>query len=42
MRMGNWTLNLTMVGLLIFGLSCPAMALFDDKFEKKVEKKSVQ
>ena len=40
MRMGNWTLKLTMVSLLIFGLSCPAMALFDDKFEKEVEKET--
>ncbi len=40
MRLGNWTLKLTMVSLLIFGLSCPAMALFDDKFEKEVEKET--
>jgi len=40
MRMGNWTLKLTMVCLLIVGLSCPAMALFDDKFEKEVEKET--
>jgi thiosulfate/3-mercaptopyruvate sulfurtransferase len=38
--MGNWMLKLTMTVVLVFGLSCPAMALFENKFEKEVEKEA--
>ena len=40
MRMGNWMLKLMMVSVLVFGLSCPAMALLENKFEKEVEKET--
>ena len=37
---GKWMLKLTTIAALIFGLSFPAMALFDNKFEKEVEKEA--
>lgn len=40
MRTGKWMLKLTMVGFLVFGLAVPAMAVFENKFEKEVEKES--
>jgi thiosulfate/3-mercaptopyruvate sulfurtransferase len=38
MRAVRWILKLTMVGVLVFGLAVPAMALLENKFEKEVEK----
>ena len=40
MHTGKWMLKLTMIGALVFGLACPAMALFENKFEKEVEKEA--
>ena len=40
MRTGKWMLKLAMVGVLVFGLAVPAMAVFENKFEKEVEKES--
>ena len=40
MRKGKWTLKLTTIAALIFGLSFPAMALLDDKFEKELKKEA--
>jgi thiosulfate/3-mercaptopyruvate sulfurtransferase len=40
MGMGKWMLKLTMVGMLVFGLTHPAMALLGNKFEKEVEKET--
>ncbi len=40
MRAGIWVLRLTMIVVLVFGLSCPAMALLENKFEKEVEKEA--
>ena len=41
MRTGKWMLKLAMVGILVFGLAVPAMAVFENKFEKEVEKEAV-
>ncbi|BBO75313.1 sulfurtransferase [Desulfosarcina widdelii] len=38
--MVKWMLKLAVIGLLVGGLACPAMALFDNKFEKEVEKEA--
>ena len=40
MHTGKWMLKLTMIGALVFGLACPAIALFENKFEKEVEKEA--
>jgi thiosulfate/3-mercaptopyruvate sulfurtransferase len=40
MRTGIWMLKLTMISVLVFGLSSPAMALLENKFEKEVEKEA--
>lgn len=40
MHTGKWMLKLTMIGALVFGLACPAVALFENKFEKEVEKEA--
>jgi thiosulfate/3-mercaptopyruvate sulfurtransferase len=40
MRAGIWMLKLTMIGVLVVGLSSPALALFENKFEKEVEKEA--
>lgn len=40
MRMSKWMLKLTMIGMVVLGLACPAMALLDNKFEKEVEKEA--
>ncbi len=40
MRTGKWMLKLAMVGVLVFGLAVPAMAVFENKFEKEVEKEA--
>lgn len=38
MRMFKLMLKLMIVSMVVFGLAGPAMALFDDKFEKELEK----
>jgi len=38
MRMFKLMLKLMIVSMVVFGLTEPAMALFDDKFEKELEK----
>ena len=40
MRMYKSVLKPMVVGILVFGLVAPAMALFDNKFEKEVEKEA--
>lgn len=40
MGKGKWMLKLAVIGFLIVGLACPAMALFDNKFAKEVEKEA--
>ncbi|MCB2145533.1 MAG: rhodanese-like domain-containing protein [Deltaproteobacteria bacterium] len=40
MLTGKWMLKLTMIGVLVFGLSYPAMAFLENKFEKEVEKEA--
>jgi rhodanese-related sulfurtransferase len=41
MSKSKWMLKLAMIGVLVFGLACPAMALLENKFEKEVEKEAV-
>ena len=38
MRMFKLMLKMMIVSMVVFGLAGPAMALFDDKFEKELEK----
>lgn len=38
--MFKWMLKLAIVSVLVAGLACPAMAIFDNKFEKEVEKET--
>ena len=38
--MVKWVLKLTIIGAVVAGLACPAMAMFDNKFEKEVEKET--
>ena len=36
----KWVLKMTTIGAVILGLTCPAMAFLDNKFEKEVEKEA--
>jgi thiosulfate/3-mercaptopyruvate sulfurtransferase len=38
--MFKWMFKLVVIGAVVTGLACPAMALFDNKFEKEVEKET--
>ena len=38
--MFRWMLKLAVIGVLVLGMSCPAMAFMDNKFEKEVEKEA--
>ena len=40
MRKRIWMRRLALVSLLVFGMNAQALALFDDKFEKEVEKET--
>jgi thiosulfate/3-mercaptopyruvate sulfurtransferase len=38
--MFKWLLKLTLIGVLVVGMACPAMAFLENKFEKEVQKES--